>query len=220
MISLVWTACSDSPSSPSSTPSPPPVTVTPEACFTVEPEGHVFAARQSITLDASCSQNTTDATSYTWQLGDGRTETGRKIEVEYSRPGDYVIELDVSNGDETSKMQLKVRINPRPVACFEWEQIPGTPPAPCTVRFDASCSTGSLEKYEWFFQGGPFPPDSLPDVTETTKEPTILYSWAEDEACFAFRPFGRIVRLTVTDESGVTNTYEDTIQFHTPFFRD
>lgn len=215
---LAW-ACGRSPTAPgrSEPQSPTDSVPTPEACFTVEPDRHVFTVGQSITLDAACSENTVAATIYAWDMGDGRTESGRSITVSYARPGDYVIRLEVTNADHTSAATKELRINPRPVACFTWEQIPGSPPAPCTVSFDATCSTGSITEYEWFFEGGPLPRIPLPDVTMTTTEPTIVYSWGADQECFAFRPFERLVRLTVTDESGVTDQDEETVMFATPF---
>lgn len=208
--------CDSSPTSPRRS-GPPESVPAPEACFTVEPDRHVFTAGQSFMLDASCSENTIAATSYRWDIGDGRTESGRSIEVSFTEPGDYVIRLEVTNVGQTSTATKELRINPRPVACFTWEQISGSPPTPCTVRFDASCSTGSISEYTWFFEGGPLPPVSLPDVTRTTTEPTTVYSWGEDPECFAFRPFERLVRLTVTDESDVTDETEETLRFTFPF---
>lgn len=54
----------------------------------------------------------------------------------------------------------------------------------------------------------------------TTEEPTIVYSWGEDEECFSFRPFERLVRLTVTDESGLVHSHEEKVSFIYPFLKN
>jgi hypothetical protein len=147
---------------------------------------------------------------------------GSRVEARYARSGDYVVRLDITNENGASSTTRRLRIGrpPRAQACFTWDQIPGSDPAPCTVRFDATCSTGTITGYTWFFEGGPMPPVSLPDVTKRTEEPTIVYSWAEDEECHpSFRPFDRLVRLTVMDETGATHSHEETITFYFPFLK-
>jgi hypothetical protein len=90
---------------------------------------------------------------------------------------------------------------------------------PCTVAFDATCSAGEMNEYRWFFEGGLRPDLPLPDTNITTNQPQITYSWGRDEECFSFRHFDRIVRLTVVDGAGATDTHEETIVFSVPVLR-
>jgi hypothetical protein len=53
----------------------------------------------------------------------------------------------------------------------------------------------------------------------TTKDPHITHSWGGDIECIGFRPFQRIVRLTVVDEGGATDTHEETVLFRVPLLR-
>jgi hypothetical protein len=190
----------------------------PVACFSTEPDPPEVGVQQPITLDASCSTNVDSSSSFTWNVGDDRTMTGRRIEVQYRRSGDYNVTLRVSNGGNTSEATRQVRVHPRAEACFVFRQILGQESEQCTVAFDASCSSGAIREYRWFFEGGPRQDINvpLPDTNRTTTEPQITYSWGRDEECFSFRPFDRIVRLTVVDENGGTDEHEETVAFDTP----
>jgi hypothetical protein len=190
----------------------------PVACFSTEPDPPEVGVQQPITLDASCSTNVDSSTTFTWNVGDDRTMTGRRIEVQYRRSGDYNVTLRVSNGGNTSEATRQVRVHPRAEACFVFRQILGQESEQCTVAFDASCASGAIREYRWFFEGGPRQDINvpLPDTNRTTTEPQITYSWGRDEECFSFRPFDRIVRLTVVDENGGTDEHEETVAFNTP----
>jgi hypothetical protein len=187
----------------------------PVACFSTEPDPAEVGIQQPITLDAACSTNVDSNATFTWSVGDDRTMTGRRIEVQYRRSGDYTVTLRVSSGGNTSEATKQVRVHPNAQACFVHHQILGQESEQCTVAFDASCSAGAIREYRWFFEGGPRPDIPLPDTTITTREPRITYSWGRDEECFSFRPFDRIVRLTVVDESGATDEHEETVAFTT-----
>ena len=104
-------------------------------------------------------------------------------------------------------------------ACFVFHQVLEGDPEPCTVAFDATCSAGAMIEYRWFFEGGPRPDLPLPDMNITTNEPQITYSWGRDQECFSFRHFDRLVRLTVVDEGGATDTQEETVVFSVPILR-
>jgi hypothetical protein len=191
----------------------------PVACFSTEPDPAEVGIQQPITLDAGCSTNVDSNATFTWNLGDDRTMTGRRIDVQYKRSGDYRVTLQVESGGNTSEATKQVRVHPNAHACFVHHQILGQEAEQCTVAFDASCSTGAIREYRWFFEGGPRPDIPLPDTTITTREPQITYSWGRDEECFSFRPFDRIVRLTVVDESGATDEHEETVAFTTSFLK-
>lgn len=189
------------------------------ACFTTEPDPPEVAARQPVVLDASCSANVSAGASYEWDLGDGRRAAGRRVEARYREPGEYTVTLFVRDGGAASEASTRVVVLPGPRACFVFHQILENDPEPCTVAFDASCSSGSIVEYRWFFEGGRRPDLPLPDTNVTTHDPQITYSWGRDLECFAFRPFDRIVRLTVVDDRGASDTHEETVVFQTPILR-
>lgn len=191
----------------------------PVACFTTEPNPPQVAARESITLDAGCSTNVSAAASFEWDLGDGRSATGRTVEARYRRSGEYTVMLRLHDRGGTSETTAQVRVGKRSEACFVYQQIIENDPEPCTVAFDATCSTGSIKEFRWFFEGGPRPDLPLPDTNITTNEPQITYSWGRDEECFSFRHFDRLVRLTVVDEVGATDAHEETVVFSVPVLR-
>jgi hypothetical protein len=79
-----------------------------------------------------------------------------------------------------------------------------------------------VKEYRWLFEGGVRagdPPPAPQDTAVTTSEPQIVHSWREEIECFAFRPFERLVRLTVVDEGGATDSHEETVQFAVPMLR-
>jgi hypothetical protein len=53
-------------------------------------------AGQEVTFTGSASG---DVNSYTWTFGDGSMETGQRVTHVYEEPGDYTVELTVTNGD-------------------------------------------------------------------------------------------------------------------------
>lgn len=214
--------CNDSPIAPTESDTidqPRAEATAPVACFTTEPNPPEVAARESIALDAGCSTNVSSSASFQWDLGDGRSATGRTVEAQYRRSGEYTVRLTIHDGGGTSEATVQVRVRKPPEACFVYEQIIENDPEPCTVQFDAACSTGSIKEFRWFFEGGPRPDLPLPDTNITTNEPQITYSWGRDEECFSFRHFDRLVRLTVVDERGATDTHEETVVFWTPILR-
>jgi hypothetical protein len=122
-----------------------------------------------------------------------------------------------SEPESDTQLPIPVPAPPRPEACFVYRQI--LTGLPCTVAFDASCSSHEISEYRWFFEGGPRPDLPLPDTNITTNEPETTYSWARDEECFSFRRFDRIVRLTVVGEDGATDTHEETVLFMVPLLK-
>ncbi len=92
-------------------------------------------------------------------------------------------------------------------ACFTVSDADG--PAGCAVRFDASCSTGDIETYTWFFSDNP-------PSTEVTTSQTITYDWSDESACGNNPNFSRLVRLTVTSSGGSTASMNQTIRPASP----
>ncbi len=87
----------------------------PVACFTTDPDPPEIAAQQTITLDASCSENLASDASFTWDLGDGRAASGQRVETQYRRSGDYTVTLNIKSGGDSSTATEEIqRPAPRP----------------------------------------------------------------------------------------------------------
>ncbi|MGH9320703.1 MAG: PKD domain-containing protein [Vicinamibacteria bacterium] len=196
------------------------------ACFTMEPNVSQISEGESVTLDAGCSEQVTAEASYRWDLGDGRTSSGPRVQVQYPEPGDYVIRLVVEDRGVRSQAEKDLRVTADGAlsgslaSCFEWRRLQVTESTPpCSVAFDASCSGGDIVEYRWFFSGGPPVPGGFPDAHRTTTSPRIDYSWGTDMECMYFRPFERLVQLTVVDANGGTASFEELVVFETQFQR-
>ena len=111
--------------------------------------------------------------------------------------------------NSTATKELRVHTNL--TACFNFEQLSAEEMRPCSVSFDASCSEGSIREYRWFFEGSPAVPDD--DETVATAGPEIEHTWSGNRECLSFRPFERLVRLTVVGSNGKTETTEQTVAF-------
>lgn len=221
VAAVAFTRCNDLPGAPTDddTTEAGAEGPSPVACISTVPDPADVAPRESITLDASCSTDIGSGAGFQWDLGDGRSATGRTVEARYPSAGEYTVRLSVRDRGASSEATVQVRVRPRPDACFVYQQIIENDPEPCTVLFDATCSTGSIVEYRWFFEGGPRPDLPLPDTNITTSEPQITYSWSRDEECFSFRHFDRLVRLTVVDEAGAADSHEETVVFTVPVLR-
>jgi len=69
----------------------------PIAAFDVEPV--VIYAGETIELDGSPSSAGSSLVSYTWDLGDGRSASGRRITTSFQTPGRYTITLTVEDAN-------------------------------------------------------------------------------------------------------------------------
>lgn len=66
---------------------------------------------QEFSLDASGSSNDEEITSYEWDLGDGKTESGEIISYSYGEEGTYTVELTIMDGSgntDTDTIQITV----------------------------------------------------------------------------------------------------------------
>jgi hypothetical protein len=216
IVFLAASGCDDLPLSASDmevSPSNEATSNEPEACFTADPNVTEIAEGATITLDAGCSARVTSQATYIWELGDGRTRTGPRIETRFRRAGSYLVRLLLEDQGFQSTATREIHVIENVLtACFDFGQVPW----PCTFAFDASCSDGTITEYRWFFSGGPPVIGRFPDANRTTTVPQIEYSWDADTECMYFRPFERLVRLTVVDGDGNTSTVEEVVRFYTP----
>lgn len=132
--------------------------------------------------------------SYQWDFGDGATTSGIKNEHSYAKPGTYEVKLTVTDNSgtltSTTSVVKTVRVNAPPVA-IGGDDIYSTKRE---INFDASKSTdsdGQIIKYSWDFGDG----SSSNEIKtlHTYKTPGIFK-----------------VKLTVTDNSGLSNALTST----------
>lgn len=90
-------------------------------------------------------------------------------------------------------------------ACFTVKDGDGA--AGCKVDFDASCSTGDIVSYTWWFSNNP-------PVEITITEAETSYDWTDDPECGT--PFAKLVRLTVNGQGGATARTQENINPTSP----
>ena len=194
----------------------------PTASFTVAPasistlEGVEFDASASqdgtankwtfVSLDNACEPTSTETdprVSYTWDFGDGNTETDSVLQPETlhtyakSKPGGYEVTLTVTEQNceaganahcFTAHLKQTVVVQDRaPAASFT---APASALTRRSVSFDASASAdpdGTITSYLWNFGDG---------QTQNTTSPTTAHSYR--------LPGPKMVTLTLTDDSGTT----------------
>lgn len=108
---------------------------------------------------AACSilftNESTDATSYSWNFGDGGTSTSESPSHEYLQGGTYTVTLTATNpyGSDTHTEQILIQSNSQqqlPNANFTISNNGCT--APCTIQF--SNTSTNATSYSWSFGNG------------------------------------------------------------------
>jgi len=143
----------------------------------------------TLTFDGSGSTDNSEITSYAWAFGDGNTASGETPSHTYTDPGDYSVELTVTDdagNSNTDSVSVTVVDVTNPVADAGPDR---TVDEDTTLSFDGSGSTDNskITSYEWAFGDG---------NTATGKTPSNTYN----------DPGGYTVELTVTDNAGNTDT--------------
>ena len=167
----------------------------PQANATVDIDAGVVG--QSFVFDASGSSDPDDdALTYTWDFGDGTSETGESVSHAYEAEGAYEVVLSVSDGEEssTASLSISVAVNQNPVAVITTSSTSGF--LILTVDFDASTSSDPEEhdlSYAWDFGDG------------TTGEGVQITHSFEQAGTFE-------VELTVTDSYGGSATESTSIE--------
>ncbi len=160
----------------------------------------------SVSFDGSGSSDPDDdPLTFSWDFDDGSSPgTGETTTHTYTTAGTYTVELTVSDGKggvdtHTETVQIiEVGAGDPPVA--DWT-MPGSAQAGKEVSFNAGGSSdpdGSISSYSWDFDN-----DGTEDATGVTAKHT--YTDAGEYT----------VKLTVTDNDGLTNTVTDTITITT-----
>ncbi|MEQ9103552.1 MAG: PKD domain-containing protein [Rhodothermales bacterium] len=129
----------------------------PVASFTVLPEGG--QAPLEVSFDATSSSDPNgDVLAYSWDFGDGQTDTRSSTVHTYTDAGSYVVTLTVSDGvmsDSATQEIIVSSPNVAPIAAFTASPIGGT--APLEVTFDGSPSSDPNSDdltYAWDYGDG------------------------------------------------------------------
>ena len=161
----------------------------PTASFTVNRE--TGSTDTTFSFDGTESSDPDGTTlSYEWDFGDGVTATGSTASHSYADPGDYTVNLIVTDEHgNTDSSTNTITVNARtPTASFTMS--PSNGDSDTTFTFDASGSSdpdGTALTYSWTFGDG---------ATATGETASHSYSDAGNYT----------VELTVTDEYGMSDT--------------
>ena len=137
-------------------------------------------------------------TSYSWNFGDGSTDSGLARWHRFNNPGTYIVTLTVTDDDGAiDAMTQAVQVgssNQAPVAAFS--ATPTNPIVNAWVQFDATTSAdsdGSIVSYSWNFGDGSTDIGSL--------------VWHRFSAAGTY-----VATLTVTDDDGAPDSTSHAIQ--------
>ncbi len=114
---------------------------------------------------ANFTNTSTDATSYSWDFGDGNSSTDVNPSHTYTMEGTYIVTLTATNPCGTMTFTQEVEITLGPQAGFTADVTEGC--APLTVAF-SDLSSGGVTNWQWSFPGGT-------PATSTMQNPTVVY---------------------------------------------
>ncbi len=124
---------------------------TPQAKFSYSTNG----------LEVSFKNQSTNAQSYSWNFGNGKTSTQKDPTITYTSAGTYSVSLVASNGDKTDTYKQNVTVSEKqPVASFSYKT---EHPLKVVLTNNSSNATS----YLWNFGDG---------TTSTEKSPTHRYN--------------------------------------------
>ncbi len=110
--------------------------------------------------------NSTNATTYNWDLGDGNTNSSVNPTHTYSAPGIYTVVLNATNNCGTVTNTQTITVGGAPSPAFSSSASVGC--APFTVNYTDN-STGGPTNWNWSFPGGT-------PSTSTQQNPSVVYS--------------------------------------------
>jgi cyclophilin family peptidyl-prolyl cis-trans isomerase len=160
---------------------------------TLDDEG--AAVSLSVHFDASLSRDPDAAiVRYDWLFGDGETDSGKVVDHLYSRSGRYSVRLTVTDSEGTkTSVSRTVPVNSLPTAAFTFAS---TSDDGLTFEFDGGSSSdpdGEVVAYSWDFGDGS--PTGVGQIVSHTYD----------------QPDDYIVKLTVNDEFGASNSSSQTV---------
>ncbi len=216
------------PSPPPPTTTIPPTTSVPavqsvKACFRLDPPDGVIEQNEALRIDGRCSEGG-DALQFHYDLGDGRIKEGQAfVTAIWPTPGIYTLTLTVSRA--SSSLRSGNGLDEDSYSAEITVQEPPPPPEPvvadfiarpkgdtCIVSFDASPSSGPIDRYQWALDvnndlgAGVIRLDGL----------SVSYDWKQ--ACFDDSFNGSFVaRLAVSGPAGASDSIEKKVVLFIPF---
>ena len=145
-------------------------------------------------MTAVFTNNSINATAYSWNFGDGITSSTVSPSHIYTTPGNYTVTLIAASGAgclDTLIFPYTIQVNQTPVASFTKSVSSGC--TPLTVHLNNTSAKTNGASYLWDFGNGSTSTDASPDVTYNTAG---TYT----------------IQLQVTNASGCTDTTSQTVQ--------
>jgi chitodextrinase len=146
-----------------------------------------------------CAPANNPVVSYTWDLGNGQTATGRTAVRTFGSPGNYFVRLtiaDTAGRSQATTRTVTVSQSAAPTAAFVFS--PTAPFVNQPIHFNASASTAAagrrIVNYRWDFGDG---------TIRDTAEPIASHAYG--------LPRTYTVTLVVTDDVGRTATTSTTV---------
>lgn len=139
------------------------------------------------------TNNSVNATAYSWNFGDGSTSSGTNPVHTYTTAGNYNVTLIASNVNgcnDTIVLPFTIHVNQSPVANFS--RTPATGCSPLVVTFANASASQIGATYAWDFGNG---------QTDTTSGAVITYNTAG-----VYQP-----TLIVTNSNGCTDTVSKSV---------
>jgi PKD repeat protein len=165
------------------------------ASFNISPTGGVAGVTVNFT-----DTSTGSPTSYQWDFdGDGSVDStvANGNSFQYTMPGSYVAKLTVSDGLSTDSFTRTINISAPPGPVVNFTATPASGPDPLHVTFTNSSTGSGTLTYLWDLG------DGSPTVTTLVPSP------------HDYGPGTWIVKLTVTDGFGTSNSATKTITVST-----
>jgi len=156
----------------------------------------VTSGTAPLTVNFDGSGSTGEVTAYTWDFGDGTTDTGATVQKIYNAAGSYTVTLTVADASgATSQITQAIEVGAGLQAAVSADVTSGT--APLTVNFDGSGSTGTISSFSWDFGDG---------GTSAEINPVYTYNTVGEYT----------VTLTVSDVGGTTSQVTITVSVIAP----
>lgn len=136
--------------------------------ITVIPSATAGFSSTTTGLTANFTNSSSNATSYSWDFGDGQTSTSANPSHTYATDGVYTVVLTATNACGAVTTTHTVAVYTQPSAAFNANLTSGC--APLSVQFNNQ-SSANAETFAWSFPGGT--PSS-----STAENPTVTYNTA------------------------------------------
>jgi len=112
-------------------------------------------------LEVTFSNQSTNAQSYSWNFGNGKTSTEKDPKISYNAAGTYAVKLTAFNGEKSNTVSKNVTVSyKQPTASFTYKTAH-------PLKVVLTNTSSNAVSYEWDFGDG---------TTSTEKSPTHKYS--------------------------------------------